>query len=274
VSYERVQAVIFDVDGVLLDARTSYHAVAEEAARRATGARQAPFDRGREVPSFKAAGRFNDDWEMTRGIAFLLHLRERGEAPSLDAFLARAQGRGIAGLCEAYPELAARYPQERISGLCGALYGGRSHCRELFGFDAADALPDAPEHGFCEREDLLADPAVLERVAGRFPVGLYTGRNPGEAALALARCELHVPAERCWVADGRPRKPDPEGLLRLCERLLEGGEALFIGDTADDRAAAEAAQARGAPLVYAHVAAPGETTLVLTRLLAETGASR
>ena len=34
-SWSRVRAVIFDVDGVLLDARASYHAVAEEAARRA-----------------------------------------------------------------------------------------------------------------------------------------------------------------------------------------------------------------------------------------------
>jgi HAD superfamily phosphatase len=252
--------------------------VAEEAARRAVrdvlGHCDAPFDRQREVPLFKAAGRFNDDWEMTRGIAFLLHLRARGEAPPLAGFLARAQGRGIAGLCEVYPDLAALYPHERIARLCGALYGGRSHCRELFGFDAEDAMSDAPERGFCEREDLLADPAVLERVAARFPVALYTGRNPGEAALALARCELRVPQELCWVSDGRPRKPDPEGLVLLCRSMVRGGEALFVGDTADDRNAADAARARGAPLIYAHVAAPGDTTKVLTRLLAETGVPR
>ena len=76
-SFGRVQAVIFDVDGVLLDARTSYHAVAEEAARRATGAREAPFDRAREIPAFKAAGRFNDDWEMTRGISFASWISQR-----------------------------------------------------------------------------------------------------------------------------------------------------------------------------------------------------
>ncbi|MFL5371417.1 MAG: HAD family hydrolase, partial [Myxococcales bacterium] len=94
-----------------------------------------------------------------------------------------------------------------------------------------------------------------------------------EAALALARCELHIPPELCWVADGRPRKPDPAGLEFLCRKLVgTPGEALFVGDTADDEEAARAARARGAPLVYAHVAAPGETTKVLERLLAETGA--
>jgi hypothetical protein len=210
---------------------------------------------------------------MARGIALLLHLRQRGAAPELPRFLAAAQGGGVAGLARALPAVAALYPQERISRLCGALYGGRSHCRELFGFDAREALPDAPERGFWEREPLLADPALLKRVASRFPVALYTGRNPGEAALALVRCELQVPQRLCWVSDGRPRKPDPEGLLWLCGELVRpGGEALFVGDTADDRAAAEAARVRGAPLVYAHVEAPGDTARALSRLLDETGA--
>jgi phosphoglycolate phosphatase-like HAD superfamily hydrolase len=278
VSWSRVQAVIFDVDGVLLDARASYHAVAQEAARRAVAEVlgepcTAPFDAGREVAGFKAAGRFHDDWEMARGIALLLHLRQRGAAPDLRRFLDAAQGGGVLGLARAFPDIAARYPQERISRLCGALYGGRSHCRELFGFEARDVLADAPERGLCEQEPLLADPALLKRVAGRFPVALYTGRNPGEAALALARCELHVPQRLCWVSDGRPRKPDPEGLIWLCGELVRpGGEALFVGDTADDRAAAEAARARAAPLLYAHVVEPADTTRVLSRLLAETGA--
>ena len=103
-SYARVRAVIFDVDGVLLDARASYHAVAEQAAQRAVqevlGRTDAPFDRAAEVPRFKAAGRFNDDWEMARGIALLLHLRRTGKAPPLGDFLARAEGRGIEGLAE------------------------------------------------------------------------------------------------------------------------------------------------------------------------------
>ncbi|MFL5312754.1 MAG: HAD family hydrolase, partial [Myxococcales bacterium] len=216
---------------------------------------------------------FNDDWEMARGIALLLHLRQRGAAPELRRFLQSAQGEGVLGLARAWPAIAPLYPQERIARLCGALYGGRSHCRELFGFEAEEALPDAPERGRCEQERLLADPALLGRVAERFPVALYTGRNPGEAALALVRCELHVPQRLCWVADGRPRKPDPDGLVWLCGELVRpGGEALFVGDTADDRAAAEAARALGAPLVYAHVAEPGDTTRVLSRLLAETGA--
>jgi phosphoglycolate phosphatase-like HAD superfamily hydrolase len=122
---------------------------------------------------------------------------------------------------------------------------------------------------------LLADPRLLESVANRFPLALYTGRNPGEARLAQARCELRIPESLCWVADGkRPRKPDPAGLLWLTHALLrgapKGSQVLFLGDTADDQAASRAAQDAGAPLIYGHVEAEGDTTRALSRLLAET----
>lgn len=281
-SLARVRGVILDVDGVLLDARPSYHAVAEEAARRALvpllgeeQARAVPFDRRREVAAFKAAGGFNDDWEMSRAIALLLYLRARREAPVLEEFLARAGGRGVHGLQETY---AFPVPPDRIARICGALYGG-SMCRDLFGFEAADAVPDAPERGMWENEEVLPDPRLLAAVAARFPLALYTGRNPGEARLAQRLCQLKIPDDLAWVADGhRPRKPDPAGLLWLTHALLRRAPresaVLFVGDTADDQAASRAAQDAGAPIVYAHIEAPGDTSRVLSRLLAETGESQ
>jgi HAD superfamily hydrolase (TIGR01548 family) len=280
-SLSAVRGVIFDVDGVLLDARPSYHTVAEEAARRVISsvvgeaqARAAPFERATEIAAFKAAGGFNDDWEMARAIALLLFLRARGEAPPLAEFLARAGGRGVDALYARYPQLLL--DPAAVARTCGALYGG-SRCKELFGFEARDAVPDAPERGLWENEVLLADARLLEAVAARFPLALFTGRNPGEARLALLRCALHIPEKLCWVADGRPRKPDPAGLVWLTHELLKGtkeAQVIFVGDTADDQAAARSAQDRGAPIVYAHVEQPGDTTRVLSRLLAETGDAR
>jgi HAD superfamily phosphatase len=280
-SLKAVRGVIFDVDGVLLDARPSYHAAAEEAARRAIApivgeeaARKVPFERASEIPQFKAAGRFNDDWEMSRAIALLLFLRTRNEAPPLAEFLAQAGGRGVDTLYTKYPHLLLDPAQ--VARLCGALYGG-SKCKELFGFEAREAIPDAPEHGLWEKELLLPDPLLLEAVAARFPLALFTGRNPGEARLALVRCALRIPDDLCWVADGRPRKPDPAGLVWLTHKLMKGkpgAQVIFVGDTADDQAAAHEAQDRGAPIVYAHIEQPGDTTRVLSRLLAESGDAR
>ncbi|HEX4382532.1 MAG TPA: HAD family hydrolase [Myxococcales bacterium] len=280
-SLKAVRGVIFDVDGVLLDARPSYHAAAEEAARRAIApvvgeeaARAAPFESAVEIAQFKAAGGFNDDWEMSRAIALLLFLRIRGEAPPLAEFLAHAKGRGVEPLYMKYPHLLLDAAQ--IARTCGALYGG-AKCKELFGFEARDAVPDAPEQGLWEKELLLPEPLLLEAVAARFPLALFTGRNPGEARLALVRCALRIPDDLCWVADGRPRKPDPAGLVWLTHKLLKGkpgAQVIFVGDTADDQAAAHSAQDRGAPIVYAHIEQPGDTTRVLSRLLAESGDAR
>jgi len=278
-SLRRVRGVILDVDGVLVDARPSYHAVAEQAARRALapllGAEQAqavPFDRQREIPAFKAAGGFNDDWEMSRAIALLLYLRARGEAPELSQFLAEARGRGLSGLLA---RRQAPVAAEVVTRICGALYAG-SKCRELFGFEATEAIPDAPERGMWEKEEVLPDPRLLAATVARFPLALFTGRNPGEARLAQQLCSLKIPDDLCWVADGhRPRKPDPAGLLWLTHALLRGAPSgsnvLFLGDTADDQAASRAAQDAGAPIIYAHIEAPGDTNRVLSRLLAETG---
>ena len=122
---------------------------------------------------------------------------------------------------------------------------------------------------------MLPDPVLLDAVAKKFLLALYTGRNPGEARLAQTLCNLKIPDTLCWVADGRPRKPDPAGLVWLCHVLLKGAprgsQVLFIGDTADDMAASRAAQEHGAPIIYAHVEAPGDTSRVLSRLLMETG---
>ena len=268
-SLGKVRGVILDVDGVLLDARPSYHAVAEEAARRVTGLRDVPFDRATEIPQFKAAGNFNDDWETSRAIALLLMLRAKGEAPPLKEFLAQAEGRGVKALFEKHPQIDV--PAKVIYRTCSELYGG-DKCKELFGFDASG-------RGMWENEVVLPDPRLLEAVAAKFPLALYTGRNPGEARLAQELCKLKIADELCWVADGRPRKPDPAGLLWLCHKLLKRlpapgsrlpAQVLFIGDTADDMAASRAAQDRGAPLIYAHVEAPGDTSKVLSRLLADT----
>lgn len=274
-----VRGVILDVDGVLLDARPSYHAAAEEAARRVVArlvgedkARAVPFDREREVAAFKAAGRFNDDWETSRGIALLLLLRASGKAPPLAEFLAAARGQGVRGLFARWPEYDRVLPQESVSGICSALYGG-DQCRELFGFEARSVLPDAPSRGLWENEVPLAEARLLEAVALRFPLALYTGRNAGEARLALKLCGLRIPDAMLWVADGRPKKPDPAGLLWLTHAMLRGtprgAQVLFVGDTADDQAASRAAQDHGTPLIYAHVEQPGDTTRVLSRLLVD-----
>ena len=194
----QVRGVILDVDGVLLDARPSYHSVAEEAARRAIAplvgekARSVPFDREPEIAAFKAAGRFNDDWEMSRGIALLLLLRARGEAPPLEDFLARAKGRGVAGLFKPIRPLA-----QKPSRSCGFLYV--EPVPRVFGFDIAE------DAGCGRTKGALPDGGSSRAVAARF-LALYAGRNPARRAWRRSCASSRSPTR--LLGRRRPR-PSP-----------------------------------------------------------------
>jgi len=65
--------VIFDMDGVLVDVRPSYHRTIVETVRHFTGRRVSAAEIGR----FKARAGFNDDWKLTRA-----WIRELGKRPN------------------------------------------------------------------------------------------------------------------------------------------------------------------------------------------------
>ncbi|HHN75116.1 MAG TPA: aminotransferase class I/II-fold pyridoxal phosphate-dependent enzyme [Acidobacteria bacterium] len=122
--------------------------------------------------------------------------------------------------------LAARgvHPEpEAITEVCEALYRGRG---------GGPALADL--------ESPLVDPARLERLARRLPLGLVTGREHRDARGALERWGL-APAFTTLVgADEAPTKPSPAP-LRLALERLGARRAWMVGDSPQDIAAARAA---------------------------------
>jgi HAD superfamily phosphatase len=67
--------VVFDMDGVLVDVRPSYHRAIVETVRHFTGRRVSEAEIGR----FKSRPGFNDDWKLTRA-----WIRELGKRPKAD----------------------------------------------------------------------------------------------------------------------------------------------------------------------------------------------
>ena len=59
-----IKAILFDMDGVLVDVSKSYRRAIEETVYYFTGRRIHP----REIQSYKNQGGFNDDWALTRAI--------------------------------------------------------------------------------------------------------------------------------------------------------------------------------------------------------------
>ncbi len=230
-------AVILDVDGVLVDVADSYRRAIVESIEYVYGDTIA-YD---HIQLFKDAGGFNNDWELTYAAA--LYVLARREKPELSigtyTGLIAASGGGptaaetaIAdGLDPAAREqVLAEWDCDRLRDVFQQLYLGGDLYRRLEG---GEPDPDLDRPGFIEDEPVLLDPETRDRLES-WPLGVITGRPAAEADIALDRVGLDIPDEhRFTMDDWEAGKPDPDALLTISERL-DVDRPVFVGDTLDD----------------------------------------
>lgn len=267
VAAARARLLVLDVDGVLLDPRPSFYRAASEtaawAAARALGRPPAHTIDDGVIAAFKAAGGWNDDFDLAFGCAWTLVLAEAGRSAHSPAAAASRCGGGLPALRALVEDelehphldrLAAELDLARVRERCAARYAGRARCHAMYRIDAA-SHPDLPEQGLWSEEPILCDPLPLKR--SPYELAFFTGRNGPEAELAIERLGLVVPPANRIVDDGHvPRKPAPDGLLRLS---AAGGAMLYVGDSIDDQHAALAYRTLrpdGPRLVFARVLGP------------------
>jgi HAD superfamily phosphatase len=231
-----VDAVVLDVDGVLVDVADSYRRAIVESLDIVHGE---TIDQA-DVQQFKDAGGFNNDWELTDAAALYLLARQEGCDLSLDQFTTdiAAMGGGLDAARAVVSEELTPAGRERVFSKWGReqlrdtfqqLYLGTALYREL-----EDKAPTMETEGFIHEEPVLADDETLQTLQDRFAVGVLTGRPAAEADIALERVGLSVPeARRFTMDDWEAGKPDPAALVTLAERF--GADSLaFAGDTLDD----------------------------------------
>jgi HAD superfamily phosphatase len=229
-----VDAVVLDIDGVLVDVSGSYRRAIVETVERVHGE---TIDRT-AVQQFKEAGGFNNDWELTDAAALYVLARNEGMDRSVRSFtnaIERAGG-GLSGartvVSEALTPAArervlAAWDDDRHRAVFQQLYLGSELYRELEGEE-----PTADTPGYIHDERVLVDEETL--AALDCPLGVLTGRPAAEAAIALDRVGLAVPEDhRFTMDDPASGKPDPGALVSLADRL-DADRLAFVGDTLDD----------------------------------------
>lgn len=228
-------AVVLDIDGVLVDVADSYRRAIVESVREVC---DRTIDRD-DIQSFKDAGGFNNDWELTYAAAlYVLAVRE-GLRMSIPEFTdaIRDCGGGLEAAREVVGELPSvpqarvrhRWDRERLRDVFQALYLGTELYRELEG---GEPPIDAP--GYIHDEPVLVEPETIEALTDRYDVGVLTGRPEAEAEIALERVGLTVdPSHRFTMDDWEAGKPDPHALTTLAERF-DARTVTFTGDTLDD----------------------------------------
>ncbi|WP_158854516.1 TIGR01548 family HAD-type hydrolase [Halorhabdus sp. CUG00001] len=239
-------AVVLDVDGVLLDVADSYRRAVVETVARVHDERIARS----ALQPFKDAGGFNNDWMLTDALALYVLARAEGFELSVETFTDRiaASGGGFSGAQSVIDDRLPADARERINTaldraynreIFQQLYLGSDLYREIEG-----AKPVLDEPGYIHDEPVLIDRETIEALQTHFDVGILTGRPAAEADIALDRAGLSVPdAHRFTMDDWEAGKPDPAALQTLAERF-DAETVAFAGDTLDDvRTAVNAAAA-------------------------------
>jgi len=230
----QVDALVLDIDGVLVDVADSYRKAIRESIDRVYG----ETDRD-AIQAFKNAGGFNNDWALTDAAALFVLARRAGLTLDVEAFTDRvaAGGGGVEAATRvvetadgvATERVFEAWNPERLRAVFQALYLGETLYRDLEGGD-----PPVATTGYIHDEPTLIEPATIEALTERFDVGVLTGRPAAEAAIALERVGLDVPAaHRFTMDDWEEGKPHPRALVTLAERF-DADRVAFAGDTLDD----------------------------------------
>lgn len=242
-----IDAVVLDIDGVLIDTGDSYDRAIRETLRTVIGETITDAD----IQAFKNAGGFNNDWALTEAAAAYLLARQAGFDCSIDAFTDAIAQRG-GGRDTADEILADAVPSEEWAGIERErdpellrrtfqwFYLGPDRFAEL---ESVEPPPGRPTPaGFIDDEQVLVTPDTLSFLADQYPLGVLTGRPAAEAAIALDRSGLAVPPDRRMTMDDwAGGKPDPAGLIELATRM-NAETIVFIGDELDDVRTAVRAQ--------------------------------
>ena len=230
-----VDAVVLDIDGVLIDVADSYRRAIVESIEHVYG-ETIEYD---DIQLFKNAGGFNNDWELTDAAALYVLARREKPRLSIETYtgLIAASGGGptaaetaIADELDpaAREQILSEWDRDRLRDVFQQLYLGSELYRELEGGE-----PDLDTEGFIHDEPVLLDRDTRTALQG-WPLGVITGRPAAEADIALERVGLPIPDEhRFTMDDWEAGKPDPGALLRLADRF-DAHRPVFVGDTLDD----------------------------------------
>jgi len=229
-------AVVLDIDGVLVDVAESYRRTVVETVTRVYGKTVSK----EALQPFKDAGGFNNDWDLTDAVALYVLAREEGLDYSIEEFTDRIarSGGGFSAARSVVDDALPADARERVHATLDReynrevfqqLYLGSERYREIEGEE-----PTLSEPGFIDEETVLLDPETIDALRARFEIGVLTGRPSAEANIALRRVGLSIPEEhRFTMDDWEAGKPDPGALVTLAERL-DAKAVAFAGDTLDD----------------------------------------
>lgn len=263
-------AVIFDIDNVLIDTRRSYlDAIRWTVDIFLTSGKIPHFSKPPkqknpvllspdDVDQFKLLGGFNDDWDCCYGLlVYLLNLRikrrdlyELKEIKNIEKLAAQIKKRpvGTNGITNYFNRPAA-VTIEKISRIFQEVYLGR----DLFPLIEHKQPLYWKKRGLIRKEKLIFKRRFLERLKLKgISLGIATGRSRFEALHALKHFRIEDLFDAVTSSDEVKRaekaqkqslrKPHPFSVLETAKKLGKAKTFLYVGDLPDDVLAANLAK--------------------------------
>ena len=251
----RVDTLVFDIDGVLIDVRDSFRkAVCQTVQfyfKKILGFQGSQnLINPEEVEYFKMAGGFNNDWDLTSAVVlfYLMKAREnnlkevdelRNIKPDIKTFTTKmlSPGGGLAKVIDLIEKdgqvkewILILWDKDLITKIFQEIYAGGEHCFNIYGFHPSLIKKD----GLIKQERIILD-KNKKNFLQNFSLGILTGRDEREARVALERLGWDdiISKEQIVTADDGVGKPHPQGLKKVAESL-KTKLGIYVGDTWDD----------------------------------------
>ncbi|MBC7326609.1 hypothetical protein H5T87_00640 [bacterium] len=240
---KEVDALIFDVDGVLLDVHRSFWDVILITTRKYLSLKniRSPFKPlKKHIKLLKLSGGFNNDWDVTSALILISLCYSSGyffEISELSYEIYK-RGGGLQNLeailkekiGDKFCELLSLLERPLVERLFKEIYAGKDTF-QVYGFEPVYISPSW--EGLYKRETVLLSPDDIPPSIRK--MGLFTGRTAGETRLALTMTGFIscIPMEFVITADDGLNKPAPEMLKCLAERM-KAKRAIYVGDAIDD----------------------------------------
>lgn len=226
--------VVLDVDGVLVDVRASFREAVRETVvqvQRHMQVAQPWRPSHAEINTFKRAGGFNDDIDISIALTAIGAAGRGADAEGIAAAVERAGG-GLAALRSVAPELP-RVEGRRVLQLFDDLYWGRDATVRV---EDGRVVSVPAEDGMIKRERMLVGPDYLQRLrehGGVRHVACISGRTPRELDAALRALGWDRAGLAAVVTGDVVRKPDPacfDPVVAACRPRA----MVYVGDVRDD----------------------------------------
>jgi len=252
----RIDTLVFDIDGVLIDVRNSFiKAVCQtvqfyfKKVLHFNGSRN--LINPKEVECFKMAGGFNNDWDLTSAVILFYLMKARknnlkdvdrlkDKEPDIKIFTTEVLpfGGGLPktlDLLEKEDEHSKEWilnlwDRDLITKIFKEIYAGEEYCFNTYGFHPSLIKSE----GLIKHEKVIINKNKKEFLQN-FSVGVLTGRTKGETRIALKKLNWSdiISEENIITVDDGSQKPHPQGLIKLSENL-KTRLGIYVGDIWDD----------------------------------------